>query len=82
MFRCQEELRVAIVDPIFTNSCAQEMLELMSSLLERLDAEGVAQWTFSAGEVRDGSVYPVIWDRLLSGAAEVSQPQFCCPSGY
>jgi len=43
----------------------------MDCLLERLDAEGVVHWTFSSSEVRDGSVYPMIWDHLLSGDAEV-----------
>ena len=45
---------------------------MMDLLLERLDAEGVVHWTFSSGEVRDGSVCPMIWDHLLSGDAEVS----------
>ena len=50
----------------------QELLAVMDCLLERLDAEGVVHWTFTYQNVRDGSVYPAIWDHLLSGDAEVS----------
>jgi len=49
---------------------------VMDVLLERLDAEGVVHWTFSSSEVRDGSVYPMIWDHLLSGDAEVRANQW------
>ena len=44
----------------------------MDRLQEGLDGQGIALWKFGEEAVQDGSVYPLIWEELLEGRAEVS----------